>query len=801
MKKPPMKRSIFLWALPAILTVGQLYAQTDPVPVGFNARPLYNGSITSMQWRITQPHGTAGGDFEGVYLFDYDEKYQLKEAVWGQRDITGRVTTPTNTFRLTGLEYDANGNISFLRRYGETGGLKNDFTYSYKVNTNQLSNITGHSTYHYNKIGQLNQEQTATGQNKYVQYDVTGKVTAVYSDGVYNEITGEVTYNVDSLKVEYKYDDRGFRLTSKNHETGITTWYIRDASGNVMSIYEEKEGGTDLIQKEVPLYGSGKIGTYYADQDGSVAYELTDHLGNVRAVMSRRNVTFTATMEDTGVAGLENPRVEEMQYFLNLAATELPNAGALNHTPGGSYAAYLDGSPTRTIGPAITLQVKAGDKVSMKAFGKYEDQASYSTPLAIADLANALTGTYLGLNGQENALQLTDIFTSSLTGFANDGATTTRPLAFLNFIYFDNNFSVLNAQKIQIDATAAFSPGQEAMVDFDKLENAVDIPLPGYIYVYLSNHTPASRVWFDDLTVTLTEDMVTQATDYYPFGSVMRRVNTPNSYFEGPGRDEKQNFGQYYRYGFQGQFSEEDSETNWNSFELRMYNPVIGRFTTIDPEGQFWSPYMGIGNDPINGLDPTGGVFYGPGPGGPGKGLLLKTRLFGNSFVNKDGSLSSVASESLSNPLKQPITAIGNLAGVVLEKSWNFTQDLMNSDPSGIVGIGGPLQYSSKAARGADLLRKSISTEPGMQDMRKVANFSEIISNMNSADDFLKTFGSAIEVIEADGKLFIHDGHHRVLGAIDAAADFDIPIQKITLEESRFNSLDELYDAANNADF
>ena len=32
-------------------------------------------------------------------------------------------------------------------------------------------------------------------------------------------------------------------------------------------------------------------------------------------------------------------------------------------------------------------------------------------------------------------------------------------------------------------------------------------------------------------------------------------------------------FDQYYRYGYQGQFAEEDEETGWNSFELRMYDP------------------------------------------------------------------------------------------------------------------------------------------------------------------------------------------------------------------------------------
>ena len=581
--------------------------QLDPIPLDFSVQALYNGQITSMKWWTKRPAAIFDNDFRGIYLFDYDEKYQMKDAVWGVENGT-RVFTVSNNYRVTNLVYDPNGNIRSLRRYNGVSGTINDFEYNYESNTNKLADIPYHSTYHYNKIGQLNRELGAAGRDKYIQYGVTGKVIAVYAEGSIDPATGEATFVEASKKVSYTYDDRGFRLTSKNHETGITTWYIRDASGNVMSTYEEKEGGTDLVQKEVPLYGSGKIGTYYADQDGSVAYELTDHLGNVRAVMSRRNVTFTATIEDTGIVGLENPRVEEMQYFLNLEATELPNAGALNHTPGGSYATYLDGSATKTIGPAITLQVKAGDKVSMKAFGKYEDQTSYNAPLGIADLAGALTSTYLGLNGQENALQLTDIFTSSLTGFANDGAATTRPLAFLNFIYFDNNFSVIDAQKVQIGATAAFNTGQEAMVEFDKLENAVDITRPGYIYIYLSNHTPASRAWFDDLTITITEDIVTQATDYYPFGSVMRRVNTPNSYFEGQGKDEEQDFGQYYRYGFQGQFSEEDSETGWNSFELRMYDPVIGRFNTMDPAKQFYSPYVAFGNNPVVGFDPTGGI-------------------------------------------------------------------------------------------------------------------------------------------------------------------------------------------------
>ncbi|MBI3218340.1 MAG: hypothetical protein HYZ44_02405 [Bacteroidetes bacterium] len=64
---------------------------------------------------------------------------------------------------------------------------------------------------------------------------------------------------------------------------------------------------------------------------------------------------------------------------------------------------------------------------------------------------------------------------------------------------------------------------------------------------------------------------------------------------------------QKYRYGYQGKYAERDEETGWNHFELREYDPVIGRWLQYDPKGQFYSPYVGMGNDPINGVDPDGG--------------------------------------------------------------------------------------------------------------------------------------------------------------------------------------------------
>ena len=66
--------------------------------------------------------------------------------------------------------------------------------------------------------------------------------------------------------------------------------------------------------------------------------------------------------------------------------------------------------------------------------------------------------------------------------------------------------------------------------------------------------------------------------------------------------------GEPYRYGYQGEFAETDPETGKPAFELRLYDPRINRWLTPDPYGQHFSPYLGMGNNPISNVDPDGGA-------------------------------------------------------------------------------------------------------------------------------------------------------------------------------------------------
>lgn len=71
----------------------------------------------------------------------------------------------------------------------------------------------------------------------------------------------------------------------------------------------------------------------------------------------------------------------------------------------------------------------------------------------------------------------------------------------------------------------------------------------------------------------------------------------------------RNNINNNYRYAYQGQ--EKDPETGKEAFELRLWDSRIGRWLTTDPYRQYASPYIGMGNNPLNMIDPDGGKADG----------------------------------------------------------------------------------------------------------------------------------------------------------------------------------------------
>ncbi len=153
---------------------------------------------------------------------------------------------------------------------------------------------------------------------------------------------------------------------------------------------------------------------------------------------------------------------------------------------------------------------------------------------------------------------------------------------------------------MRVPTTAGFDPGFELLPHQEVKFQPVAINTTGYLYAWVSNESENTKVWFDDLTITHRQNIVTQATDYGPWGDVLREQRT--------------NLLDLYRYGYQGQFAEKDEETNWNHFEAREYDPVVGRWITTDPILNDWSPYTGMNNAPTIYIDRDGRCPECPDP-------------------------------------------------------------------------------------------------------------------------------------------------------------------------------------------
>jgi RHS repeat-associated protein len=51
---------------------------------------------------------------------------------------------------------------------------------------------------------------------------------------------------------------------------------------------------------------------------------------------------------------------------------------------------------------------------------------------------------------------------------------------------------------------------------------------------------------------------------------------------------------------------EYDAQTGLYNYKARLYDPVVGRFTMVDPAMQYFSPYVYTGNNPVMFIDPSG---------------------------------------------------------------------------------------------------------------------------------------------------------------------------------------------------
>ena len=111
-------------------------------------------------------------------------------------------------------------------------------------------------------------------------------------------------------------------------------------------------------------------------------------------------------------------------------------------------------------------------------------------------------------------------------------------------------------------------------------------------------------MYFDDFAVNITAGNIIEENHYYAYGL---KIATLSSTKLGDGYEgELKN-----NYLYQGAYSELDDDIGWQDFAFRNYDAQIGRWVQQDPFDEFASPYVGMGDDPVNLPDPSGGFTLG----------------------------------------------------------------------------------------------------------------------------------------------------------------------------------------------
>jgi len=611
----------------------------------------YNGNIKNTRWNTS---GSLPTPREHVYSYEYNKNNWLSDAKFSatdndpsgiQADIISTAVTnfgqtlnleasnsitlkpgfhaktgstfsakiveapliiPEGDYDVSNITYDANGNIKTLKRNGYTGGGTNamdDFRYNYKPNTNQLTTVTdtndnpdadryndlksqgnnASSNYSYNSIGQL--VSNLQDQISY-EYNAAGLVT---------KINAFSTTTTPSWTRIYEND---FSLNSDGDRTFWTFSSSNNPSEHAYSLFSnryltpvrggEVRGCTELLE----TYGM------------AVALSMDDATAK-RQLNVAPNKFHKLDLD----AIVKHTLYQDTYYHIQSAAGVIITIKDANGLVLGTVA---HNSPN----PVATSNIGPDNQECIPYFtthSSFEFTPATSTITIEVQRDCTSSGTIfidnINLQVEDINLQV-GATVPKLAFFYDDRGHRVRketyhpvnfPPGFLTTTTYyvrDASGSVMAIyQTNQLPTPGA--PGYPTVyVPVTKLE---EHPIYGSSRLgvhYRQSGTDAYQLTdhLGNVRAVIMKNgnnavSLTAKTDYYPGGMAM-----PNRNVQGN-----------YRYNYQGQ--ELDKETGKHAFELRLYDSRINRWISPDPYGQYDSPYMAMGNDWINGIDPDGGCY------------------------------------------------------------------------------------------------------------------------------------------------------------------------------------------------
>lgn len=672
----------------------------------------FNGNIGGARWNNDTPTAMT----VDTYAYSYNKNNWLTQASFGTSSSqettlnghpTGLFTTnfiedANGDYKVDNITYDANGNIKTLTRNGVTNASgsndMDEFTYHYKDGKNQLSAVedTGDNTdpMRYNDL--RNQYITTTVTDPFGN-DIDLQTQENY---IYNSI-GQLETNVQD-GISYEYNASGL-VTKINGFTDSNT-------GNWSTIYSEDYTTVTLNEQSFWTAEGGNATINFNNYTSNVSTvncdALQDTYGNSFGIIKTQATTPQTPGQMSGQRNFTVLEGKLHQLSLDVIAKQIEHVRLQRFDPDNPPPiVILEDNPT---GYKIEV-LDANDQVLTAT--------SYNTPNPVMiddpNLNDIEPCSKYYTNGHslqftpntdKVSLKVTVYYNANVSGAAFYMDNITLDVAEapkVAFYYndrghrvrkesYDDNGNTFRTVYVRDAAGSPMAIYEEATgPTVQQAETLKELPVYGAsrlgiyyrdnskegTYAYqLSDHLGNVRaVVIKSGTNALS---LTNKTDYYPFGSPM------------PDRNVEGN----YRYGYQGEYAEKDPETGMEVFELRQWDSRIGRWLTIDPMDEFYSPYLGMGNNPIRLTDPDGGstednIYFND----DGTVARVETNDDPNRFFDSEGKemFFNAADELDENMLTREFK-VGEQ--VYFQVSKNETISMLSS-----AGFE-PLQYKAKAA-------------------------------------------------------------------------------------------------------
>ena len=318
-------------------------------------------------------------------------------------------------------------------------------------------------------------------------------------------------------------------------------------------------------------------------------YTIKDHLGNLRLAYRAGQVrTLLATLEQDATT-----HKRESQQFDSLSVSA-PVAQATSLARSGAYAARLNagGSAPQPLGPLTQLGVQKGDTITVTAFGLYPQAQQHGF---FFSLGSFLAGLFHpaspppGLDGRKRQdLPLLQVGVAA--GLASIPQLAGGvPQAYLRVLVFNRDSALVDQQSQQLSKAAAGN--------YEQLSLRLVLPQDGYVTAYVGSQSDVD-VFFDDVQVEHRPGLQVQETQYDPWGLSLAGLNYTTPSIKA-----------LNQYQFNGKERQTDLGLGWSDYGSRLYDEVIGRWTSVDVKSERYnilSPYSYAADNPILFIDPNG---------------------------------------------------------------------------------------------------------------------------------------------------------------------------------------------------